>query len=346
MTPCKNVFAISDMSKPTIREVASRARVSISVASNALNRKGRVSEETRQRVEEAARAIGYVPSYAARRLRGASRAIGVLVMPFFEELLPVRYFSEPLYVLMQAAAEADYKLYYIHLSDDELSEEALQHIMRDGAIDGLVVMAPDPAQFELLANVLSDMPYVLFGAAPRREGVNYVDSDGCGGAMAATRHLLELGHTHVSYLMPGYGNYNARDRLRGYSAVMEEAGLAPTVYELADYKSPLPMDEMVNDGTTAVVAFDDFYAARVIGELQRLGLRVPQDVAVIGFDDEAFGRWMYPRLTTLRQPLTKMGAVAAEYLIQRLEAEEEIPLCREVLPVELVVRESCGAALE
>lgn len=331
------------MSKPTIREVAARAGVSISVASNALNRKGRVSEETRRRVEEAARSIGYVPSYAARRLRGVSRAIGVLVMTPPEELVSVRYFSEPLYVLVQSAAEADYKLHYIHLAGDELSEASLHHVLRDGAIDGLVVMAPDPTQFELIVKVLGDMPYILFGAAPEYEGVSYVDSDGCGGAMAATRRLLRLGHTSVAYLMPGYENYNALDRRRGYSAAMEEAGLPSAVYAPQASDAPLPVDEMVGDGMTAVVAFDDFHAAQVIGELQRRGLRVPQDMAVIGFDDEMFGRWMFPRLTTLRQPLTEMGTVAAEYLIRRLETgDDDIPLCREVLPVELVVRESCG----
>jgi len=331
------------MSKPTIREVAARAKVSISVASNALNRKGRVSEETRQRVEEAARAIGYVPSYAARRLRGASRAIGVLVMPPPEEQVSVRYFSEPLYALIQATAEADYKLHYIHLAGDAPGELSLLRIMREGAVDGLVVMAPEPPRFDRMVGMLSDMPYILFGAAPEREGVSYVDSDGYGGAAVATRHLLALGHTHISYLRPAYENYNARDRWNGYREVMEEADLLPLVYAPDSWDAPLPVDEMLADGVTAVVAFDDFHAVRVIGELQRRDLRVPQDMAVIGFDDEAFGQWMYPRLTTFRQPLTEMGRVAAEYLIHRLEDGEDTPPCREVLPVEFVVRESCGA---
>lgn len=332
------------MPKPTIREVAARAKVSISVASNALNHKGRVSEATRRRVEKAARAISYVPSYAARRLRGAGKAIGVLVMTPPEELVSVRYFSEPIYALVQATAEADYKLHYIHLAGPTLDEASLRHMLSDGAVDGLLVMAPDPVQFELLVNVLGDMPYVLFGADPERE-VSYVDSDGYGGAMMATHHLLELGHTHISYLLPPYENYNAQDRLRGYNAALEQVGLSPAVYAPTGDDAPLPIDEMLDDGTTAVIAFDDFHAARVISELQRRGLRVPQDVAVIGFDDEAFGRWLYPRLTTLRQPLTEMGRTAAEYLIRRLEEGDATPLCQEVLPVELVVRESCGAAV-
>ncbi len=333
------------MSKPTIREVAARAGVSISVASNALNHKGRVSEETRHRVLEAARALGYVPSYAARRLRGVSRAIGMLVIAAQEELISVRYFSEPLYAMVRAVEKADYKLHYIHIASNELTAEALRRALSDGAVDGLVVMAPDPAHVAIIASALKDVPYILFGAAPPQDDVSYVDSDGRDGAAKAVRHLMHLGHERIAYLMPGGANYNAMDRLRGYQDVVQEAGLPSLVYAPAAWDAPVPIEAMLADEVTAVLAFDDFYAVQIIGELQRRGMHVPGDVAVIGFDDEVFGQWMYPRLTTLRQPLTEMGQVAADYLIRRLEAgDAAVPLCRKVLPMQLIVRESCGAA--
>ncbi len=334
------------MPKPTIREVAARAGVSISVASNALNHKGRVSKETRRRVEAAARAIGYVPSYTARRLRGAGKAIGILVITTSpDETLSTRYFGESLHTLLQAVAQADYKLHYIYFPNQEFDETQLRRTLSDDAVDGLVVMAPPPSKIGVITRALKSMPYVLFSVASDQEGVSYVDSDGRSGALSATRHLIALGHTRVAYVMPYADNFDAVTRRQGYEAAMAEADLTARVYVPPDGCVPRAVKAMLVDEITAVLTFDDICALEVIGELGRCGRRVPHDMAVIGFDDDIFGQWMCPRLTTVRQPLSEMAAISAEYLIRRFESDGEVPPCHRVLPVELVVRESCGASL-
>ncbi len=333
------------MSRPTIRDVAARAGVSISVASNALNHKGRVSAETRRKVRLAARAINYVPSYAARRMRGSGRAVGVLVTTPFEELIATRYYHESLYAMVQTADRLDYKLHYLHIPRQEFTPAKFEQRLHDGAIDGLVLLAPTEDEVAVLGEFLfrSHLPFVLFGASPEDSRFSYVDSDGYDGAMQATRHLLQLGHTRIAYLMLGKGNYNARSRKRGYIAAMENAGLPPHVYLVPTLNAALPTDEILADEMTAVVAFDDFYAVRLISDLERRGHHVPQDMAVIGFDDEKFGQWLYPRLTTLRQPLLEMGQMAISYLQQCFE-QSTPPNFRQTMPMTLVVRESCGAA--
>jgi len=334
------------MSKPTIRDVAAQAGVSISVASNALNDKGRVSARTRQRVKQAAQEIGYVPSYSARRLRGKDvRAIGVIVAVSQEEVFSTRYFSEATHAFGLAAAASGYKLHYIHLSELQFSPTSLYETLSDGAVDGVIIVAPILSQVDMVIQAMAELPhipYVLFSASPDRPGVSYVDSDGQGGARLAIRHLLDLGHQRIAYVGPPEENSNALDRLRGSQAAMREAGLTLLSYSVEEWDGPLPLDQMLADQVTAVFTFDDLTALRTIGDLRRCGLQVPDDVAVIGFDDERFGKVTYPALTTIYQPLSEMSIEAVNYLVRCLDGEATEPY-RKVFPVKLIVRDSCGA---
>jgi DNA-binding LacI/PurR family transcriptional regulator len=332
------------MSRPTLRDVAELAGVSISVASNALNDKGRVSVETRRRVQIAAQELEYVANYSARRLRGGGdRTVGVLVGTGPETLVSSRYFRESLQALSHTVAGMALKLHFIYVSPQSLDETSLQQIPSDGALDGAMVIAPALSQIDLITETWAGFPHVLFSASPNLADVSFVDSDGRAGARMAIQHFLDLGHTRIACLMPpDKDNSNAVDRLGGYRSAMQEAGAPPFVYITREWNSRPPLDAMLADGITAVFAFDDLYAIRLIGDLERRGLRVPQDMAVIGFDDEEVGRWMHPSLTTVRQPLTDMGTQAATYLTSRLDGREVDPLQR-ILPVELIVRDSCGA---
>ena len=334
------------MSKPTLRNVAKRAGVSLSVASNALNDKGRVNPETRRRVKRAAREIGYVPNYSARRLRGENRrTLGAVIAATQEQITSEKYFGESAYAFGRSAAQAGLKLNLIHLLDNEFNESQLCSALSDDAIDGAIIVAPLLSQIDAIARAMARLPhipYILFSTSPQTPEISFVDSDGQAGGRMAVRHLMRLGHTRIAYLAPPEGNSNSRDRSQGYREEMQRAGLVPFCYALQTWIDPVPLDTMLADGITALLAFDDIFALHIMSEAKRRGLRVPHDLAVIGFDDEPFGRVSHPRLTTLYQPLADMGAKAVKYLVRRLQGETTEPY-QKIFPVKLIVRESCGA---
>ena len=337
------------MPRSTLRDVAQKAGVSISVASNALNDKGRVNAETRSRVKRVAQELGYVPSYLARRLRSENgHSIGAVIAAPSEQVTSERYFSESLYACARATAKAGYKFHHIHLLDSEFSETNLYTTLSDDTVDAVTIVAPPLEQVDAILRAmdrLSYIPYILFSVSPDIPEVSYVDSDGKSGARVAVRHLLSLGHTRIAYLAPPEDNSNSRDRLQGCQEEMRRAGLSPFSYSFQSWTDSTPLDAMLADGITAVLAFDDLFALRTVSDAKRRGLLVPQDIAIIGFDDEAFGQISYPRLTTVSQPLSEMGTAAVDYLVRRMNDETSEPY-QKVFPVKLIVRESCGAHIQ
>jgi DNA-binding LacI/PurR family transcriptional regulator len=332
------------MAKPTIRDVAQRAGVSVSVASNALNDKGRVSDATRQRVKEAALAMGYVGDYAARRLRGVGGAIGVVITDTLEAIPLERYTGESLYWFYRLADEAGYKLHQFHLPSTEYDESRLYSVLNDGAIDGAIFVVPRLSQIETITRVmerLNHLPHLFFGAIPDLPDVNYVDGDGRKGASEAIAHLLARGHEHIAYLMPsdGHDHFDARDRLLGARSEMAAAGLELAVYYAEHWESNISLDAILANETTAIITWNDLFALRIIGELDRRGIDVPGDIAVVGFDDEAFSKWMRPALTTISQPIEAMSRTAVDFLVERIKngATES---CKKIFPMDLIVRES------
>ncbi len=342
------------MSKPTIREVAARAEVSVSVASNALNDKGRVSAATRARVRQAAAELGYTPSYPARRLRGGqTRAIGAAIGAAIGTVFTVPaqartspgYFSAATQTFGRAAAEAGYKLHYIHLTDPTIAAEALREVLSDGAIDGALFIAPPLGLIERINAAMGSLPhipYILFSAASADPGVSYVDSDGYSGLYAATQQLLRQGHTRIAHLTHAGDDSNAADRRRGYEAAMRAAGLPPRCYTLAYSAEALPIEALLRDGVTALLAFDDLLALRCINALQQQGKQIPQDMAVIGFNNEPFTALTTPALSTLEQPLAEMGAAAIAHLTRAIEGQTTEPY-RQSFPVAFIPRASSEA---
>ncbi len=332
------------MVKPTIREVAKLANVSVSVASNALNDKGRVNIETRERVKEAARELGYVPNYAARRLRGEGGAIGVIVTDTLEDVPLERFVGESLYWFYHLTYDLGYKLHRIHLPSAEFNEDKLFDTLNDGTIDGAIFLVPRIPQVEPIINVmnqLNHLPHIFVSATPKLPTESFVDSDGSAGAALAVRHLLDRGHTKIGYLMPsdGHDQFNAVDRLYGAQEEMEKAGMALSVYYASPWEETISLDNILTDEVTAILTWNDIFALRVISKLARLGLRVPQDFAVIGFDDELFSKWTYPKITTVSQPIEAMSRAAIGYLINRIKTGET-QVIQQKFPVKLIIRES------
>jgi LacI family transcriptional regulator len=332
------------MPKPTIRDVAKHAGVSVSLASFALNDKGRVNAETRQRIKDAAQELGYVPNFSARRLRGEGGAIGAIVTDTLEDAPLERFVGESLYRFNNSANELGHKLHQIHLPSMSFFESSLFNALNDGAIDGAIFLAPRISQVEIILKVmeqLNHLPHIFFSASPDLPGESFIDSDGQTGGAEIVRYLLGQGYTKIAYLMPsdGHDHYNARDRLSGAQEEMQKEGLALNLYYAQHWQNTISLDEILQDGNTAIMAWNDIFAIRVISKLTRMGLKVPDDIAVVGFDDELFAKWMHPKLTTVSQPLGEMSRAATNYLVNRIKDENIKPI-RQKFPVQLIVRET------
>lgn len=331
----------------TIREVAHAAGVSVATVSRVLNASGPVHAETARRVHEVVRRLRYVPHGGARSLiTSRTHTIGVVLPDLYGE-----FFSEVLRGLDAAARRHRYHLLVsgTHADADELA--ALLRAMR-GRVDGLVLMSPDVEAKTIAAHLPDALPVVLLNCATADGAVAAIGVDNHGGACAAVRHLVALGHRRVAHIAGAARNRDAQERRRGYRDALAEAGLdVPAGYEVAGDFSEAAGHAAVahllalEPPPTAVFAANDAMAVGALSALRAAGLRVPHDVALVGFDDIPLARYMDPPLTSVRVDIGALGARAFERLEAALrDAAARGPVAAERVPAVLVVRGSCGGA--
>ena len=322
----------------TMRDVAQAAGVSVATVSRFYNASGPVGKRTRTRIERVARDLRYVPNAAARSLNTRrTHAVGVLLPDLYGE-----FFSELLRGLDRAARGHGLHLLVsgAHGDADELVETARA---LHGRVDGLVVMSPDAHADRLRQRIAPDLPLVLLGGPHASLAV-----DNRGGAEAATRHLVGLGHRRVAHLAGAAGNLDAQERQAGYAAALAQAGLAPTVYagDFREEAGAAAVERVLAtpapERPTALFAANDAMAVGALAALRARGLSAPADLALVGFDDVPLASHLTPALTTVHVPTAELGAAAVER-VRRLDAGgSDAP---RTLPATLVVRDSCGGSL-
>ena len=343
------------MSGVTIYQVAREAGVSPSTVSNLLNgRPGRMLPQTRQRVEAAIERLGYRPNRAARQLRtGRIQVIGLVVPsvanPFWGTF--ARH-------LEAAALESGYHVLLCNSErDPDRERKYVEELWADG-IRGVVLCSSLPSLEHLMPIVRDGLGLVAFDRTAQvgdPETLVNISLDNVVGAQLATRHLLELGHKRIAFVSGSLRSVNRRERFRGFCEALEAAGLDP-----AD--SPVwsgGPDERYGDldvaglgrtaatellsgerPPTAIVAINDMCALGVCAGIRDAGLRVADDVSVIGFDDIVLADLAAPALTTIRQPLPEMAAAAFAHLRAGIESGEPIPGQSLLMRPELIVRAS------
>lgn len=330
----------------TIKDVARAAGVSVATVSRVFNDSAPVTTDTRERVEAAAVRLGYSAHGAARSLiTSRTSTVGVLLPDLHGE-----FFSEIIRGIDQAAQRRGYHLLVSSSHNNRSELEAAVRAMR-GRVDGVIVMAPTNDMRASVQGIASRFPLVLLSdtAAPG-------DYDALGvanrqGGIDATRHLLGLGHRRIAIVRGPDHNHDAADRLDGYLAALDEAGVP------RDRALELPGDFTESSGhaaaerllrrgrrPTAIFAANDATAIGVLSALHDRGVRVPEDVAVVGFDDIPTARYITPALTTIRVDICGLGARAATRLLQLVANGTARTHAREVIPATLVVRRSCGGA--
>jgi DNA-binding LacI/PurR family transcriptional regulator len=333
--------------RPTSADVASLAGVSRTTVSFVLNERTdvQIPEDTRQRVREAAAELDYHPHAPARQLaQRATRTLGFVLRQSPEQVAGDALLAETLRGISSAAHQAGYRV----LVEAILPRNGHSYatLLRSAEADGLVLSGPRSDDRELSDLVRDGLPVVIQGRLPNLD-VPSVDIDNVHGARSAVEHLVALGHRRIAHITNAPLAYtSAIDRLAGYRAALEEAGIAydEKLIALAAFdpaSGRLAMRELLkrtaNDFTAVFVA-SDVVAVGAIGALREAGRHVPADVAVVGFDDIPLAGFVEPSLTTVRVPAHELGQAAGRALLDRL-ANKRVER-RTLLPTELVVRRS------
>lgn len=325
----------------TLDDLASMSGVSRATISRVLNG-GSVAPRTRARVEAVLAETGYSPNRAARSLAsGRSGVVGV-VMHLEPSLLFVDpYFSGLLQGMSDVLAErATGMMLWL---GNRTKQETLTDIQRMGLVDGLIVTAhwlDDPLVDGLLA---SPIPTVLIGHRREDHTASYVDVDNVEAARSVVQHLVDTGRTRIAHITGIPGSVAGEDRLVGYRVGMADAGL-PTegLVVTGDFNAPSgaqAVPRLLERGVDAIFCANDATASGALEALQAAGVTVPDDVALVGFDDLDFASRLDPPLTTIRQQVPTQGAEAARALLNLLETPDSGPR-RVLLPTELVIRQS------
>jgi DNA-binding LacI/PurR family transcriptional regulator len=341
----------------TIHDVAARLGVSATTVWNAVNNRGRISPQNRQKILAVVRQMGYRPSMVAQTLSGGkTRLIGVVV-----PMVGGNPFTPMVHAVEKVAAEQDYN---IILCDTEArvdrEEKYLDQLIRR-RIEGLVIVPSvqaDLKRYDHLVRLesLGIAVVVIEQDIPDRRLTRIVP-DNRGDARRMTEHLLELGHRRIGFFQAEWpkGNIAALERLEGYKQAIQAAGFkfdpalmvdaggwslnedAPVPAELKHYLKS-------SRRPTAIFANNDGIAIGTVAMLRRMNIRVPDEMAVVGFDDHFFSGFFTPPLTTVRQPDSRVGARAAQLLLERLSGRqnEQIWPLHERISGELIIRESCG----
>jgi LacI family transcriptional regulator len=327
----------------TIRDVAREAGVSVATVSRVFNDSGPVRAETRQRIIDVARRLRFSPNTAARSLSTRrTNTIGVLLPDLYGE-----FFSEVIRGIDQTVQQHGCHA-LVSSSHNERSEvEAALRAMR-GRVDGLIVMAPEIDAATLAANVPDRIPLVLLNTPLTDGSYASLDVDNYGGARQVTEHLLGLGHRRIAFIAGGERNHDSQERRRGFRDALARDSAAEALELAGDFTEAAGFEAaraLLADGRLpdAIFAANDSMAVGVLSALGQRGVRVPDDVAVVGFDDIPIAQYTTPPLTTVRVAIASLGARAAERLFRAIQAPFPAERGQEILPTDLVVRGSCGS---
>ena len=327
----------------TIKDVAREAQVSVATVSRALNGRDNVAAAVRKRVEMVANRLRYSPHHAARSLSSRrTQTIGVVLPDLYGE-----FFSELMRGIDQVARERGLHLLVSSYHGHPEEQGAALLAMR-GRVDGLLVMSPFIGNAQRLREHLGDaMPAVLMNTALPDDGTHRAISiDNYGGAREMTAHLVAAGHRRIAFIGGPEDNFDAAERLRGYRDALAEALPAAAPWVLPgdfDEASGHRAGMVLLDGDAppdAVFAANDMMALGCLYALQQGGLRVPDDVALAGFDDVPLARYVQPALTTMRVDIAELGGRALRALLEGTLVADNPAALTALLSPRLVVRHS------
>jgi len=327
---------------PTISDVAAKAGVSPSTVSRVLNGRPGISEETRSRVLEAAKELGYYPAMAGRGLAlGRTENLG-FITHHRHTLNPGSFYGEVL-----AGVDSEARAHGFHVLFSTNTSDRLPAMVKEQRVDGLILAGCDIPRDLIVALKAHEVPLVLVDN--HLDKVDSVFTDNVGGAREAVTHLIRLGHERIGFICEWFGDLSFAERFEGFKLALQEHGL-PFSEDLTAEGLPrkegsgyVAMTKLLERSIpSAVFAANDTTAAEAIRAIKEKGLRVPEDIAVMGFDDGSLAPHTDPPLTTMRVFRERMGIMAARRLLELIEDSDQPPIHTK-LSTQLIVRGSCGA---
>ncbi|MGN7764181.1 LacI family DNA-binding transcriptional regulator [Paenibacillus sp. 22594] len=324
--------------KVSIFDVAKKSGLSVVTVSRVINGAGSVREKNRQKVLDAIKELDYRPNAAARSLAsGKTGIIGLIVTTLQDS-----FFDAVVKELNEVLALHGYFL-AISISTGIASDEN-HYLIQEDRVDGLILLSPMEEDNYIVELKRRGIPYVLIDNQQPENDSYSITIDNVKGGYAAARHLLELGHTSIAHLCGHEMFRSTKERRAGFLKALKEQGLEPFEIVHGDFEIAKGYDiakRWLSEGKlpTAVFTGDDNIALGVINALMEAGVRVPEEVAVVGYDDHYIASQLRPHLTTLRQPADKIGIAAADMLLKRMNGTMKRGANVRIDP-ELIVRES------
>lgn len=337
--------------KPTMNDVARIAGVGTMTVSRVLNGSEHVSAKTAERVRKAVAELGYHPNEMARALRNArSRTIGVLLPNLFDS-----FYASCAHHLNTVAKQHGYTVLLAITNDDPELEYTEARRMLQRHVEGIAVVTVDDSRSRLAEREFREVPMIALDRPLTTGGDQIVDTvvteNECGGKLA-TEHLIQVhGLKRIVFLGHKKGLYTMRQRSAGYAAAMREAGLEPEMRFDCDSKEAateiLSAAMASKQPPQAIFSANNLTTRRILSALLKLRLNIPEEIALVGFDEIELGDLLHPALTIVRQPTEELGLTAGKILFAKLLHEQPLDVISEtILPVELIIRHSCGCAYE
>ncbi|MDQ0285974.1 LacI family transcriptional regulator [Desulfofundulus luciae] len=333
----------------TIKDIARKAGVSYATVSRALNNRPEVSEKTRREIQRLAAEMGYKPNAIARGLVTRETLTLGLVIPDITN----PFFPEVARGVEEAASEAGYSVFLCNTNWDVDKERTYIELLEEKRVDGLILASVTEDE-EYLAELLSrETPVVLINRILDQVDTNYVAIDNVKGAQQAVEHLISLGHRRIAYVGGLEHVESTAERLHGYRLALainnipfeEELVRYGSFKKESGYENALSLLSLP-EPPTAIFAANDILALGVIQAIKERELKVPENVAVVGFDDIPFAAYAEVNLTTVAQPKYTMGEMAAKILIDEIRKGPSPEKKHIVLPPTLVIRASSGGRRE
>jgi LacI family transcriptional regulator len=334
----------------TLEDVAHQAGVSRSTVSRVVNNQPNVRETVRERVLEIIQNTGYSPHAAARTLASQhSWTIG-LILPLSVSI----FFTDPYYPhltkgIAQSCNLHDYTLAFYLVGTKEDERIIFPRVVGKGLLDGVLVQSGHHGDQWIIGRMIdASIPILVLGRPFRSDNVSYIDIDNISAAYTAVSHLIRLGHKHIGTITGPTSSTVGLDRLEGYrrailerSLVLDEAMIIEGDFtEAGGYYA---MNKLLASKPDAVFAASDIMALGAIRAIYEHGLRIPDDIAIVGFDDLPIATHSDVQLTTVRQPVVQFGIQAVELLLDLIENGINPPR-HIILDTELIIRDSCGAS--
>jgi LacI family transcriptional regulator len=324
-------------------DVARLAGVGTMTVSRVLSGSAGVNEDTAQRVHAAVEKLKYRPNELARAFRGQrTKSIGLIIPYLYDS-----FFANCAHAVTTVAKEHGYSVIIATSNEDPDTEYTEAELMLQRNVDGLVIIPSLYRQLRLTRNFFGRTPVVAFDRPISDQPFDVVLVQNTAGAHRIVQHVIEHGHKRIAFMGLSRDLFTINARFLGYRRALQDAGIQEDSFfgcaSREDTATALKEKLSRADAPTAIFTSNTLATRYVLASLLTLGVKIPNDIALVGFDDFELADLTYPPLTVVRQPAQEMGRVATNLLLDRI-SREELPLTgsRIVLPVEIVLRRSCG----